>query len=256
MKINNILLILIIVLHSLLISCRKDKNIDPDDLKFEKITNSFKNWWSYHNENIDLESEFIAYDIHLNEISNDLFFKEILNNNFIPVKLDNNDEQTSYKLLEINHSNIDKSILKTIKQEARQTLFFKNFQGKFFPDFSFTDLNNDLYTSENVRNKTIILKTWFINCKPCLAEFPELNRLVDKYKNRDDLLFISLSLDTRESLKQFLSKTKFNYIVIPEQRELITKTLGLKSFPTHIIIDKKRYNKKSRFYKSGLSIPQ
>ena len=84
----------------------------------------------------------------------------------------------------------------------------------------------------------IVFKTWFINCQACVAEFPELNGLVKKHKTRDDIIFISLALDSKLKLEKFLQKKHFEYGVVSEQRDYIAKTLNLQIYPTHIIVDK------------------
>jgi cytochrome oxidase Cu insertion factor (SCO1/SenC/PrrC family) len=54
-------------------------------------------------------------------------------------------------------------------------------EGMEFPEFEITDLNGNHYSNESIKGKTTLFKTWFINCKTCGAEFPELNELVDKH---------------------------------------------------------------------------
>lgn len=81
------------------------------------------------------------------------------------------------------------------------------------------------------------MKTWFIACKPCLEEFPELNELVETYKNNDDIVFISLALDKQEELEKFLLKKPFKYKVIANQKVFIQDELKTNKFPTHIIVD-------------------
>jgi thiol-disulfide isomerase/thioredoxin len=111
-------------------------------------------------------------------------------------------------------------------------------EGLPLTEFNFTDLNGNKYTNENTKGKTIILKTWFINCKACVAEFPELNEFVEKYKQRNDMIFVSLALDSKAELENFLQKNDFEYQVVPNQKEFIDKKLNLQMFPTHIIVDK------------------
>ena len=111
-------------------------------------------------------------------------------------------------------------------------------EGSQLPNFEFTDLNENTYTAENTKGKTLILKTWFINCKACVAEFPELNELVENYKNNNELIFLSLALDKKKELEKFLQKKDFKYQVIPNQREFIDKKLNLQVYPSHIIVDK------------------
>ncbi len=51
---------------------------------------------------------------------------------------------------------------------------------------------------------------------------------------------MSLALDSKSELDDFLEKTVFKYDVIPNQKEFINKTLNLQIYPTHIIVNKNR----------------
>ena len=105
-------------------------------------------------------------------------------------------------------------------------------------DFTASDYKDFSINSEKLRGKVVVLKFWFIGCKPCIIEMPELNKLVEKYKGKD-VVFIAPTFDTKESLDKFFSTTenKFNYQILPASMELIQK-YGVKSFPTHMVINK------------------
>jgi len=67
---------------------------------------------------------------------------------------------------------------------------------------------------------------------------PELNEFVHKYSNEIGIQFLSLATDTQPSLEGFLNKRAFDYEVFAEQEELIIDQLNLRSYPTHLVIDK------------------
>jgi thiol-disulfide isomerase/thioredoxin len=60
--------------------------------------------------------------------------------------------------------------------------------GKPFPVFSFKDLDDNLITNENLKGKIVVVKCWFIHCVACIAEFPEVNKMAMKYKDRKDIV--------------------------------------------------------------------
>ena len=82
----------------------------------------------------------------------------------------------------------------------------------------------------------MVLNFWFTTCGPCLAEIPELNQLVKAYENKD-IIFIAFSLDSEATLKKFLSKTPFNYKIVPLYNKVISDYQAFR-YPTHVIIDK------------------
>jgi peroxiredoxin len=217
-------------------SCKEDASIS----EVEKVTNDFKTWWTYHNEHIDFESDFTAYDYNANEITKREFLKKLSSESVIAFKTAGLDTTSEYTLFKIDTtaSNEKRSIISVSNNKSLEAYYYLSYQGKPFPNFNFVDLDNQIHTNESIKNKVVILKTWFIACKPCIAEIPELNQIVEKHKNNENILFISLATDSRESLQEFLLKKPFNYKVIPEQKHFITETLKLNTFPTHLIIDK------------------
>src|SRR5688572_26715913 len=113
----------------------------------------------------------------------------------------------------------------------------KNLVGRSIDSLQFTDINGGSFSRKNARGKVIVMNFWFTSCKPCIAELPMLNELVDAYKSKE-VVFIAPALDKESSVKKFLEKYKFSYRVMPDQISYIQK-LKVTVFPTHIIADRK-----------------
>lgn len=202
-----------------------------------QIQKTFKDWSNYQKENIMLSRDFVALDLLSKEIPKESFLNELVNGNYIPIRLKSTDSIYYYKLFKIQPKS-DTSIKATINQEAFDAL--KNFEmeGKPFPKFSFNDLDGNLVSNETMKGKIIVIKCWYIHCAACIKEFPEVNKLVEKYKDRKDILFISLAEDTPEQLKVFLARKPLSYSVIPNMKEYMNEALQLNAFPTHFILNK------------------
>ena len=240
---KNILLTILTLSIAIISYSQKTNNFDNPNINFESIEKDFMKWWTYHNNNIKLSTRFTAISSSSNIISKEIFLKNLTSGDFIPLKLASENKTTYYKLFRLNKTT-NKDIRSTIKNISSIAYEHFKMEGKNFPEFNFKDINGVEYTNQNTKNKIIILKTWFIACKPCVAEMPELNQLVKKYKNRKDIVFISLALDSNEKLSQFISTMEFNYSVVSKQREFITNQLNLGIYPTHIVIDKNGVIKK------------
>jgi thiol-disulfide isomerase/thioredoxin len=106
---------------------------------------------------------------------------------------------------------------------------------KAFP-FSVSDMEGDMYKLDELRGKVVVLNFWFIQCKPCVMEMPELNKLAEKYQE-EEVVFLAFARDGKEDLAKFLQKTAFGYKIIPDSHELSEK-FGVFAYPTHVIIDK------------------
>lgn len=236
----------VIIIAIILFSCKendkKEKQLASDTIEIlepnvdvNELEADFMKWWTYYSYNISLSSNFVALNEKSDTIVKRQFLEKLITGNYIPIKVKSAPESKTYKLFELD-ANASKDIGKRVKIESQKSLKYFKMEGQQFPKFEFVDLNGNQYTNENTKGKKMILKTWFVNCKACVAEFPELNEFVEKYKERNDILFVSLALDTKSELESFLQKKDFEYEVIPNQKEFIEK-LNLQIYPTHIIVD-------------------
>lgn len=227
----------------LLVSCSEKKQFGDPNIDFKTVENDFPAWWNYHSENIVLSSNFIPLDEFSNFTSKELFFQSLISGNYIPIKIEKKDAITYYQIFKLSN-NSDISIRSTIKNVSKVVYSHYLMEGKKFPKFSFKDLEGNEFNNDNTKSKIVILKCWFIKCQACVEEFPELNELVDKYKNREDIIFLSLAFDTEDELNKFLINTIFNYKVASVERGFFDNELKINTFPTHFIIDKEGIIKK------------
>jgi cytochrome oxidase Cu insertion factor (SCO1/SenC/PrrC family) len=53
-----------------------------------------------------------------------------------------------------------------------------------------------------LKEKVIFIHNWFAACRPCVAEFEELNNVYRKLKSNKDFLFLSFTFDDIETIKK------------------------------------------------------
>lgn len=181
---------------------------------------------------------FIAYNSALKPINKLQFLQQLKTGNYIPLKLNSNDKQPHYSLYKISPT-ANKDISETISGYADYWLENYVKVGKQFPAFNFVDITGNKYNTVNTKGKTVVVKCWFIGCQLCEEEMPELNLLKARYKNRKDIVFVSLAFDSKTKLQAFLKRKKFDFPIVPDQRSFMEKKLGVTGYPTHFIIDKK-----------------
>jgi len=128
------------------------------------------------------------------------------------------------------------------KAEKESTAQMQNFRNKFissqFPDFQLKKMDGTEISLASLAGKTVVINFWFIGCKPCIAEMPLLNEVVNHYKDKQDIIFLAPALDAQNELASFLGKHTFTYQILSSAKEL-TKKLDINSYPTHMIIDSK-----------------
>jgi thiol-disulfide isomerase/thioredoxin len=98
-----------------------------------------------------------------------------------------------------------------------------------------TDLKGKKYKLSELKGKVVALNFWFVECKPCIMEMPELNELVEEFKGKE-VVFLAIAVNDQKQLKKFLKTTDFNYKVIASGQS-VSDSYGIKGFPTNIIID-------------------
>lgn len=204
------------------------------NVNLTNIQESFSNWNSYHKENIDLMSTFIALDDKGIVMDKGIFLTLLRTGAYISVKSEKEGE-IQYQLVTVKEGT-DEKIKKSITSKATIAHHYFKMEGKKLPSYDFVDLNGKSHNKEDTKGKLLVLKCWFITCKVCVEEFPELNKLVDKYKD-NNVDFVSLAFDEKDKLIKFLETKTFKYVTVPNQKKYMSKKLKVKQYPTHLIVD-------------------
>lgn len=196
------------------------------------------NFWYYWNDNVKLSRDYIAYNENNKQITKEVFLKKLISGDYLPLRLKSKDSSLYYGIYKLNDS-VNEGIPRTISLYGNLFYKYEQMEGKPLPGFNFVDLNGNIYNKKTCKGKIVVLNCWFIGCHACVKEMPELNQLVHHYKNQKDILFVSIAPDSLYQLKQFLSKTRFDYAVVPNMRQYLNDTINLTMYPTDIIINKK-----------------
>lgn len=230
------IVVFLLLLVSFLYSCSSSPKYGEPVVKPEAILKNLMNFLVYRQKFLRLSEDFTAIDSASAEIDRGSFFKQLSTGRYLPLLLTSKDSTSYYQLYPINSVN-KTDIQQTISQWGDHLYSLYQMEGKKLPGFNFIDLQNKTYNQENTKGKIVVVKCWFIGCVPCVKEMPALNELVKEYKNRNDILFISLAMDKKEPLEKFLKKTAFDYAVIPEQKNYMIDTLAITQYPTHLIVN-------------------
>jgi len=84
-------------------------------------------------------------------------------------------------------------------------------QEKKFPEISFTSITGENISTEDFKDKIVIINWWSTGCAPCIKEIPDLNKIAEKYKSNKDILFLAITADKTERVTKFLDKREFKY---------------------------------------------
>lgn len=118
-------------------------------------------------------------------------------------------------------------------------------KGKTFPSIELTDINGEKFNLDNFKEQTIVINWWAVWCAPCRKEIPGLNKLVNKYSDKN-VRFISITDDSMDKVSNFLENNEFKYDItfVSENSRIIFGN----SYPKNIVIDR---TKTITLYKEG-----
>ena len=113
------------------------------------------------------------------------------------------------------------------------------------PDFVATALSGETYKLSDLKGKIVVLNFWSIKCPACEYETPDLNRIVDEYKNKD-VVFLAFAHDAQPKVQRFLQSNPFKYEVFPASLQQMMTIYGRPigngffdlPFPLHVVINK------------------
>ena len=109
-------------------------------------------------------------------------------------------------------------------------------------------MNGKTYSLSSLKGNIVVINFWFLECKPCIIEIPELNEIVEKYKS-EEVVFLSFAINEKPKIESFLKKHPFDCTILPDSGAVIGD-YKIKSYPALIILDQ---NSKITFSTRGLS---
>lgn len=114
----------------------------------------------------------------------------------------------------------------------------RNWKGKALPEIQFSTLNNQIIDNDALRGKVVLLNFWFTSCPGCKVEYLGLQTLKERFKNQEEVVFISIANDDVVSLNQFLQLNPLNFIHVASGKPIADNSFKILGYPTNIIVDK------------------
>jgi peroxiredoxin/Tfp pilus assembly protein PilF len=134
-----------------------------------------------------------------------------------------------YQLSTKDTSGFDSFLKEAIAKELKAS-------AKPAPDFALTDLDGEPYQLSEQKGKVVILTFWDSWSSACQQEIPQLNALVEQFKDNQNVVFWAISVEAPISINKFIKENPFHYHLFHSgfEAKQLFKVIG---FPTHVIID-------------------
>jgi thiol-disulfide isomerase/thioredoxin len=125
------------------------------------------------------------------------------------------------------------------KKEDEITKYAKGIHGY---NFSLYDKNGNRHSLSDFKGKVVVLDIWAMWCAPCLAEKPHFQKIEEEFRDRQDIVFIGVSVDgdiKKEAWKSFVTKKGWTNIeLLSNFDESIMEYYKIEGIPRLMIFDK------------------
>ena len=117
--------------------------------------------------------------------------------------------------------------------------------GAMAPDFEMEDENGKMIKLSDFKGKVVFIDVWATWCGESVPGLPAFVELKKQYKNRDDIVFLTISDDgvkAKASWKNFLKEKKYSgivpHLIMNKEKDHFTEDYCITDIPRYILIDK------------------
>ncbi|MFZ3214523.1 MAG: TlpA disulfide reductase family protein [Candidatus Acidiferrales bacterium] len=105
------------------------------------------------------------------------------------------------------------------------------------PAFLVNDLDGRPVSSAAWKGKVVFVNFWATWCPPCRAEIPILIDLANRYKDRLQIVGVSVDDGDPEDVKQFVKEAGINYPVVMASHAILAEYGGVPALPTMFVVN-------------------
>jgi len=104
------------------------------------------------------------------------------------------------------------------------------------PAFLVNDLDGNPVSTAAWKGKVVFVNFWATWCPPCRAEIPVLIDLANRYKDRLQIVGVSVDDGDPADVKQFAKQAGINYPIVMADRAIVAEYGGVAALPTLFVV--------------------
>lgn len=110
-------------------------------------------------------------------------------------------------------------------------------------DFTLLTFEGEKFDFRDLKGKVVFMNFWASWCSPCVAEMPNIQNLYNSYKDRNDIVFVMISLDRDpEKARKFIKRKDFSFpMFTPDYSSGIPGIYESPSIPTTFVLNKEGF---------------
>jgi thiol-disulfide isomerase/thioredoxin len=105
------------------------------------------------------------------------------------------------------------------------------------PPFLLADLDGQIVSTASWRGKVVLLNFWATWCPPCRDEIPEMIELSRRFKDRLQIVGVSMDDAPADEVRQFAQNMGINYPIVMGSRTLSAEYGGVPALPTSFVVN-------------------
>jgi len=105
------------------------------------------------------------------------------------------------------------------------------------PAFLVNDLDGNPVSTAAWKGKVVFINFWATWCPPCRAEIPVLIDLANRYKDRLQVVGVSVDDGDPAEVKKFAKQAGINYPIVMADRTIVAEYGGVAALPTLFVVN-------------------
>lgn len=111
------------------------------------------------------------------------------------------------------------------------------------PSFALLDLDGKKIDITDLKGKVVVVDFWATWCGPCIASFPGMQKMVNKYKEKPDVRFVFIDTwekgeNKEKNARDFITSNKYTFHVLMDNDDNVVSQFKVDGIPTKFVIDK------------------